>query len=145
MIHTSVEWNDSLLTYYPPPNLSVCVSTRMVTSKDVVVDLLSTNRYSLTTLTVVHQFHQKDLPIISQFQYKQEVSTNEMFFDQFSPILVGRFSWVSENKINTNSQWRRPEVVVTVTEEINEGINKIEEVYCHQNKKGESRGEKMSR
>jgi hypothetical protein len=49
-----------LLTYRPPPNRSVCASTMLQTlvfppglgtSKDVAVDLLSTSRYSLTTLT----------------------------------------------------------------------------------------------
>ena len=29
------------------------------------------------------KFHQQDLAIISQFQCKQEASTNAMFFDQF--------------------------------------------------------------
>ena len=50
----------SLLTYHPPPNHDVCVLPPgsnpqcfpgLRTSKGVVVDLLSTNRYSLTTLT----------------------------------------------------------------------------------------------
>ena len=40
----------SHLTYIPPPNLSVCVSTSMVTRKESMFDLSSTSRYSLTTL-----------------------------------------------------------------------------------------------
>ena len=50
----------SLPSSSTPPNRGVCPSTRLqtsvfppglVTSKGVAVDLLSTNRYSLTTLT----------------------------------------------------------------------------------------------